>query len=50
MHEGRSYIWGALCEGRLIYEWDQSIDDINIYIKPPKACLKKYQEELRSKL
>jgi len=22
-------------EGRLIYEWDQSLEDVNIYVKPP---------------
>ena len=23
-------------EGRLIYEWDQSLEDVNIYVKPPE--------------
>ncbi|CAK69721.1 unnamed protein product (macronuclear) [Paramecium tetraurelia] len=28
-------------QGRTICEWDQTLDDINIYIEPPKAVLKK---------
>jgi len=27
-------------EGRLIYEWDQSLDECNIYIKPPEGVTK----------
>ncbi|CAK87582.1 unnamed protein product (macronuclear) [Paramecium tetraurelia] len=33
-------------QGRTIYEWDQTLDDINIYIEPPKAVLKKYEDQL----
>lgn len=37
-------------QGRKIYEWDQTLDDINIYIEPPKACLKKYEAQVRETL
>ena len=29
---------------------DQSIDEVNIYIQPPKFLIKKYQEEYKKKL
>ena len=38
------------CQGQKIYEWDQTIDEINIYIQPPKYVLKKYEEETKKKL
>ncbi len=31
--------------GQLVYEWDQTLDDVNIYIKPPRILIKKYQHE-----
>lgn len=34
----------------LVYEWDQTIDEVNIYIKPPKYVLKKYEDEVRKNL
>ena len=34
----------------MIYEWDQTIDDINIYIQPPKYVLEKYQAEIKKNL
>ncbi|CAD8116815.1 unnamed protein product [Paramecium sonneborni] len=37
-------------QGRTIYEWDQTLDDINIYIEPPKAVLKKYEDQVRQQL
>jgi len=37
-------------KGQEVYEWDQTIDDINIYIKPPPALLPKNQETLKKQL
>lgn len=34
----------------MVYEWDQTIDDINIYIKPPQYVLEKYQAEIKKNL
>ncbi|KAL4465993.1 hypothetical protein ABPG74_004230 [Tetrahymena malaccensis] len=36
--------------GQTVYEWDQTIDDVNIYIQPPKFVLKKYESEVRKQL
>ena len=36
--------------GQLIYEWDQTLDEVNIYIKPPKILIKKYQDEYKKQL
>lgn len=36
--------------GQLIYEWDQTIEDVNIYIQPPKYVLEKYQSEIKKQL
>lgn len=41
MYEG---ILKYITLGREIYEWDQTLDDVNVYVKPPKACLKKYED------
>ena len=32
-------------QNQLIYEWEQTIDDVHIYFFPPKWALSKYQEE-----
>ncbi|KRX07339.1 HSP20-like chaperone [Pseudocohnilembus persalinus] len=37
-------------QGRTVYEWDQTLDDVNIYIDPPKCVLKKYEDEVRKQL
>ncbi|KAM3142234.1 NudC domain-containing protein 2 [Paramecium bursaria] len=37
-------------QDRLIYEWEQTLDDINIYIQPPKECLKRYEDQVRKLL
>ena len=34
----------------MIYEWDQTIEDVNIYIQPPKYVLEKYQAEIKKQL
>ena len=31
--------------GQTIYEWDQDMNDVNIYFTPPKWALKKYEAE-----
>ena len=31
-------------DGQLIYEWDQTLDEVNVYFKPPKILIKKYEE------
>ena len=31
--------------GQDIYEWDQTLDEVNIYFKPPKYALSKYLNE-----
>ncbi|KAL4494138.1 hypothetical protein ABPG72_016094 [Tetrahymena utriculariae] len=36
--------------GQTVYQWDQTIDDVNIYIQPPKFVLKKYENEVRKQL
>eukprot|EP01017_Pseudomicrothorax_dubius_P031502 TRINITY_DN4035_c0_g1_i7.p1 TRINITY_DN4035_c0_g1~~TRINITY_DN4035_c0_g1_i7.p1 ORF type:complete len:180 (+),score=27.53 TRINITY_DN4035_c0_g1_i7:111-650(+) len=33
-----------------IYEWEQTIDEVHIYIKPPKACLPKYKDQVLKQL
>ena len=35
--------------GQTIYEWDQDMNDVNIYFKPPKWALKKYEKENKKK-
>lgn len=35
-------------QDRLIYEWEQSLDEVNIYIKLPPNVLKKNQKQLES--
>ncbi len=37
-------------KGQLVYEWDQTLEDVNIYIKPPKILLKKYEDEFKKQL
>ncbi len=36
--------------GQLVYEWEQSIDDIIIYIKPPQVLLPKYRDQFLKQL
>ena len=31
--------------GQLIYEWEQTIDEVHVYFYPPKWALSKYREE-----
>ncbi len=31
--------------GQLVYEWEQTIDEIHIYFYPPKWALSKYKTE-----
>ena len=33
-----------------MYEWEQSIEEVHIYIDPPKYVLSKYQDELKKQL
>lgn len=35
---------------QLIYEWEQTIDEINIYIQPPKFVLEKYRDQVKKQL
>ena len=35
---------------QLVYEWDQTIDDVNVYIKPPPFLLPKHRSEFEKKL
>ena len=37
-------------EGRLIYEWDQTIDEVNVYIQPPDFLLPKNKEKVCAQL
>ena len=37
-------------KGQVVYEWDQTLDDVNIYINPPKVLLRKYQDENKKTL
>mmetsp|Transcript_62062 Transcript_62062/g.71136 ORF Transcript_62062/g.71136 Transcript_62062/m.71136 type:complete len:179 (-) Transcript_62062:2295-2831(-) len=37
-------------EGRTIYEWDQTLDEINIYINPPPIVLPKYRADFEKQL
>lgn len=39
-----------LFKDQLIYEWDQTIEDVNVYIQPPKYVLEKYQSEIKKSL
>jgi len=39
-----------LHEGREIYEWEQTLEEVNIYIKPPPYVLEKNREEVRKQL
>lgn len=32
-------------EGKTVYEWEQTMEDVNLYFKPPKWALKKYEGE-----
>eukprot|EP00825_Cyclidium_porcatum_P040916 TRINITY_DN5274_c0_g1_i2.p5 TRINITY_DN5274_c0_g1~~TRINITY_DN5274_c0_g1_i2.p5 ORF type:complete len:139 (+),score=47.58 TRINITY_DN5274_c0_g1_i2:183-599(+) len=34
----------------VVYEWDQTMDEVNVYIKVPKYVLKKYEDEVRKKI
>lgn len=34
-----------LHNGQLIYEWDQTLEDVFLYLQPPKWALKKYEAE-----
>eukprot|EP00828_Plagiopyla_frontata_P044083 TRINITY_DN7084_c0_g1_i1.p1 TRINITY_DN7084_c0_g1~~TRINITY_DN7084_c0_g1_i1.p1 ORF type:complete len:183 (+),score=44.25 TRINITY_DN7084_c0_g1_i1:156-704(+) len=36
--------------GETIYQWEQDLDDIHIYITPPKFILPKYRDEIRKQL
>lgn len=35
--------------GQTIYEWEQDMSDVNIYFRPPKWALKKYEAENKQK-
>lgn len=37
-------------EGRLIYEWDQSLEEVFIYIKAPDCLLEKNMKEIKKNL
>jgi hypothetical protein len=37
-------------QGKLVYEWDQTLDDVNVYIKVPPFLLKKYAKEYEKQL
>lgn len=34
----------------MIYEWEQTLDEVHIYIQPPKFLLPKHKEEFRKQL
>jgi hypothetical protein len=31
-------------KGQVVYEWDQTLDDVNLYLKPPPFLFKKNRE------
>lgn len=37
-------------QGREIYEWDQTLEEVHLYIQPPKFVLEKYRDEIRKQL
>lgn len=37
-------------KGQLVYEWDQTIDDVNIYIRPPPFLLPKNRSAYQAQL
>jgi hypothetical protein len=37
-------------QGEVVYEWDQTLDDVNVYIKPPPFLLKKNREMYEKQL
>lgn len=37
-------------EGKLIYEWDQSLEEVFIYIKAPDCLLEKNLKEIKKNL
>lgn len=37
-------------QGREIYEWEQTLEEVHIYIKPPKFLLPKYKDEVKKNL
>jgi hypothetical protein len=37
-------------QGRLIYEWDQTLDEVNVYIKTPECLLEKNLNEIKKSL
>ena len=37
-------------EDRVIYEWDQTMDDLNVYIKPPEFVLPRNKDAIRKQL
>jgi hypothetical protein len=42
----QKYVFG----GRLIYEWDQSLEEVFIYIKTPDCLLEKNLKEIKKNL
>lgn len=36
--------------GQEVYEWEQNLEEVHVYMKPPKIVFKKYQDELRKSL
>lgn len=39
-----------LHKGQLVYEWDQTLDDVNLYIKPPPFLLPKHRSQFEKQL
>jgi hypothetical protein len=37
-------------EGRVIYEWEQSLDEVFVYIKTPECLLEKNLNEIKKNL
>ena len=37
-------------QDRVVYEWDQTLEEINIYIAPPDFMLKKNREQVMAQL
>jgi hypothetical protein len=45
--EGRQQF---LHQGQLVYEWDQGLEDVNVFIKPPPFLVPKYRKQYEAGL
>eukprot|EP00347_Sterkiella_histriomuscorum_P008742 403343926 len=37
-------------QDRVIYEWEQTLDEVHIYIQPPRFLIPKYKDEFKKQL